>query len=136
MLCAAQGQESKRSSSATSVPSAGTQNIEKYARGSLKFNKASSKFKHLRQNVSNIGTKIVEAATKAADTEILLPNEAGFITTTNVFEKTFKLRQSDILKQVDVNTQKNVIDLQLTNFGPYSVNYSRNGRCGDSLRLP
>lgn len=91
-------------------------------------NKGSKKYKNLRKTLTDLGTKIVDAATKTAETEILLPNTAGFISTTNIFEKTFKLRQSDILKQVDLNTQKNVIDLHLTNFGPYCANYSRNGR--------
>ena len=58
---------------------------------------------------------------------MLLPAETGFIEMDGN-EKTYKLKQSVLLKEVDLNTAKNAMDLQLTKFGPYRLNYSRNGR--------
>lgn len=42
--------------------------------------------------------------------------------------KTFKLKQKEIKQNVDLNTVRNMMNLSLTNFGPYNVTYSRNGR--------
>ena len=60
----------------------------------------------------------------------MLPSEAGFIEIDgdNKREKIFHLKQRDIIQNVDLNSAKNAIDLQLTTFGPYFANYSRNGR--------
>ena len=61
-------------------------------------------------------------------TEVLLPTEVGFIKPEGN-EKTYRLKQQDIINEVDMNTAKHVMDLQLTKFGPYQVDYSKNGRC-------
>ena len=59
--------------------------------------------------------------------QVLLPAETGFIEMDGS-EKSYKLKQAALLKEVDLNTAKNAMDLQLTKFGPYRLNYSRNGR--------
>ena len=71
--------------------------------------------------------RILDGAMKTAATEVLLPSEGGFIETDGN-EKTYRLKQDTIVQQVDLNTAKNAINLQLTKFGPYRMNYSRNGR--------
>jgi U3 small nucleolar RNA-associated protein 7 len=59
--------------------------------------------------------------------EVLLPGETGFIQPDGN-EKTYRLKQRDIITEVDLNTAKNAMDFQLTKFGPYNLDYSRNGR--------
>lgn len=43
-------------------------------------------------------------------------------------ERTFKFRQSDIVKHVDSLSAEKAFSLQLDTFGPYDFNYTRNGR--------
>jgi U3 small nucleolar RNA-associated protein 7 len=102
-------------------------NINKYARGSINFSTKSIKHKGLRKTLEETKEKNIEAATRTAATEVLLPSVAGFIEVEDN-EKVFKLKQKEILQNVDMNTAKNKIDLQLTKFGPYTVDYSKNGR--------
>eukprot|EP01038_Epipyxis_sp_PR26KG_P005678 gene5678-7837_t len=68
------------------------------------------------------------SAIKTAAAEILLPSTEGFIELEDTRDKTIRLKQKDILDNVDLNTAKNSLDLKLTEFGPYSINYSLNGR--------
>jgi hypothetical protein len=103
-------------------------NVTKYAKGNLKFKPSEGKYKGLRKTLQETQEKILDAATRTAATEVLLPQSAGFMRAEGN-ERTFKLKQSEMLHEVDLNTAKNAMDLQLTKFGPYRVNYSRNGRC-------
>jgi U3 small nucleolar RNA-associated protein 7 len=100
---------------------------EKYAKGSLDFGSRKSQYKALRKTLEGTTKKIVDAATSAATSEILLPADAGYIEMENE-RKVYSLKQKEIIENVDMNTAKNSIDLQLHNFGPYNVDYSRNGR--------
>jgi len=43
-------------------------------------------------------------------------------------ERTFKVTQKQLKAEVDVNTAKNIFDLTLTQYGPYSLDLTRNGR--------
>lgn len=101
--------------------------LQKYAHGNVNFNAPKSAPKKLRKTLQETQDRIVEAASATGATEILLPEEAGFIQMDNGV-KTFKLKQKDLKKEVDLNTGKNIMDLYLTKFGPYKVGYSRNGR--------
>jgi hypothetical protein len=101
---------------------------KKYARGSLDFNAKKSKHKHLRKSLEETKEQIVHSAARTAATEILLQSDVGCIQMDNPHEKVYKLTQQTIKESVDINTAKNSFDLQLQNFGPYSVNFSRNGR--------
>lgn len=100
---------------------------EKYIRGNVNINSKKIKYKKLRKTIQENHDNIVDSAKKTAATEILLPSEAGVIETDDN-EKTYKLRQEELKNYVDLNTSKNMIDLQLPSFGPYRVNYTRNGR--------
>ena len=117
--------------------------LEKYARGSVNFHVDKIKFKSLRMTMKSEQEKVTKSAEQTAAAEILLRGEKGFINitpqetpnTTNEFIQSsnvqapiYKLKQSDICEHVDLNTVKNQFDLQLHDFGPYNINYSRNGR--------
>lgn len=103
---------------------------EKYIRGdTLKYVVDKTiKFKNLKKTMKETHDKIVESASRTASTEVLLTQKAGFIETETELEKSYKLKQADILELVDMNTRKNFFDLKLTSFGPYCINFSRNGR--------
>ncbi|KAI9340597.1 WD40-repeat-containing domain protein [Obelidium mucronatum] len=71
--------------------------------------------------------KYHEVVQRAAQSEVLLTEDAGFIEAEGM-ERTFKFSQKQIRDNVDVNTQQKGFDLNLKEFGPYSVDYTRNGR--------
>ena len=103
------------------------QTIQKYAHGKVHFKASKNNPKKLRKTLLETTQSILEAAKAAGDTEVLLPGEAGEIEMERGFQ-TYKLKQSEIRENVDLNTARNIMNLSLTNFGPYQVNYSRNGR--------
>ena len=43
-------------------------------------------------------------------------------------ESTFSITQEDILKESDEQTNQKAFELTLDKLGPYSINYTRNGR--------
>ena len=100
---------------------------KRYARGRLNFKSKSSKNPFLKKKLEEANASIKSAVSEALATEILLPAESGYIEVAEN-EKTYKLKQSSIKCNVDLNTQRNAFDLQLTTFGPYICNYTRNGR--------
>lgn len=105
-------------------------NVEKYARDEELSFKSTKKIKHknLRKTLTETHDRIIDAATRTATTEVLLEGEQGFIETEHEGEKTFALKQTDIKDIVDMNTSKNIMDLKLPDFGPYTATFSRNGR--------
>jgi U3 small nucleolar RNA-associated protein 7 len=99
----------------------------KYARGSIDFNTSKSKHKAIRLRMQDIKTSIKQSAIAAANSEILLPQQSGLIEVEKN-EKIYHITQKNIKDNIDLNTQKNIFDFQLTKFGPYNINFSRNGR--------
>lgn len=43
-------------------------------------------------------------------------------------ERTYKFKQQELKAHVDLQTQRKIFDLDLDKFGPYRLNYDRNGR--------
>lgn len=64
----------------------------------------------------------------AAETDMLLQEEAGFLEADGPMEKTLKFKQDDIAKAVDTSTANKKFELKLDEYGPYNIDYSRNGR--------
>lgn len=69
-----------------------------------------------------------EATESAARAEILLTENAGYLEAEGPIEKTYKFKQSAIASAVDINVAKNGAELSLSDYGPYKLNYTRNGR--------
>ena len=63
----------------------------------------------------------------ATRAEILLTEEQGHLESEGM-ERTWKLTQKELSKLVDVNTARKMFDLTLPDFGPYNIDYTRNGR--------
>ncbi|TPX33220.1 hypothetical protein SmJEL517_g03820 [Synchytrium microbalum] len=78
------------------------------------------------------GKKQHIAVEKAVDHEMLLPESAGFVVAEGM-ERTWRFKQHEIEKSVDVSTSNKMFDLDLPTFGPYCLDYTRNGRWGQSL---
>ncbi|SJM85748.1 probable U3 small nucleolar RNA-associated protein 7 [Zygosaccharomyces bailii] len=86
-----------------------------------------SKDKKLRAGLKKIDDQYKDAVSSAAATQYLLPESAGFLEAEDEMEKTFKVKQSEIKDNVDIATANKALDLSLKEFGPYSVNFTRNG---------
>lgn len=68
-----------------------------------------------------------EASVRAARAEQLLAEEPGFLVGEDG-EDTAKILQTDIVEAVDISSAAKHFDLNLRQFGPYRLNYSRTGR--------
>ncbi|KAF1851641.1 U3 snoRNP-associated protein Utp7 [Cucurbitaria berberidis CBS 394.84] len=99
-----------------------------YGRGE-RIRPKSVKDKKLRANIRSLEAKNKQAAVEAKNVEILLENNAGLLEPEHELERTYRVRQDEIKREVGVETAKKSFELRLDNLGPYDVcEYSRNGR--------
>lgn len=81
----------------------------------------------LKKNLKQTEQMFRDAAFSAAEAEILFQeDEPGYIETEG--EKTWRLSQKDIKDAVDIQTANKIFQLKLDSLGPYSFDYTRNGR--------
>lgn len=71
--------------------------------------------------------KVRKSVLQAARAELLLPEDVGYLQADDG-EETFQLLQKDIADAVDITSCTKYFDLNLPQFGPYSINYSRESR--------
>lgn len=100
--------------------------VQQYGRGD-KIIVKNIKDKKLRGNLKRLEYKFKAAATNAKDAEMLLGEERGYLEAEGM-ERTYKFSQKELVKAVDVSTAQKGFDLKLPLFGPYSMDYTRNGR--------
>merc|ERR1712000_87595 len=98
-----------------------------YGRGK-KINTKNIQDKKLRRNLKSLEGKYQNANVRAKDAEILLENTSGFLEPEHELERTYKVRQQDILDDVALETAHKKFELKLDQLGPYVFDYSRNGR--------
>ncbi|KAL1131558.1 hypothetical protein AAG570_011175 [Ranatra chinensis] len=79
-----------------------------------------------RKRIIRKEQKVAFAEKIAARAEVLLTEEAGFLVPEKG-EATNRVKQSDIKNIVDITSAAKCFELDL-NFGPYRLDYSRNGR--------
>ncbi|KDO34990.1 hypothetical protein SPRG_18957 [Saprolegnia parasitica CBS 223.65] len=105
-----------------------TKNVGKYLRpapeGRVIHNTSDKK---LKSELKRSDKKFSEAALQAAKAEILLPEESGILVAEGL-EKTHRFTQEQLAEHVDINTANKMFDLTLDTFGPYKIDYTRNGR--------
>jgi U3 small nucleolar RNA-associated protein 7 len=86
------------------------------------------KNKRLNAGLNRIDQQYKDAVKSAAGTDMLLQEEGGFLEAEDEMEKTFKFKQDEIVDSVDAATGSKKFDLNLPEFGPYTIDYTRNGR--------
>ncbi|XP_078286338.1 WD repeat-containing protein 46-like isoform X1 [Rhinoraja longicauda] len=73
------------------------------------------------------GAKLSKHAQRlVARSDLLLPEEAGFLEA-DEGEDTCTILQQHIASVVDITSSAKYFNLDLTQFGPYRINYTRNG---------
>jgi U3 small nucleolar RNA-associated protein 7 len=104
--------------------------MNKYERGGAKAQKKAkwTKDKKLNAGLKKVDRQYKEALRSAAGTDLLLQEEQGFLEADGPMEKTFKFKQQEIEQVVDSSTANKKFELSLPEFGPYTIDYSRNGR--------
>ncbi|KAK3649071.1 putative U3 small nucleolar RNA-associated protein 7 [Elasticomyces elasticus] len=100
----------------------------KYGRGKgIEISKI--KDRKARGTMKALEERYKESALKAKEAEILLEHNAGFIEAEGELERTYKVRQDDIARDVGVETAKKGFELKLADgMGPYTADFTRNGR--------
>eukprot|EP00871_Galdieria_phlegrea_P003674 jgi/Galph1/4307/GphlegSOOS_G3007.1 len=106
------------------------ENIEKYKRPQQQMKKSRTKELNPRgKRMLGLSHSFArEAAKKAAEAEVLLTENSGFIEEENDLEKTYSLSQSKLKSLVDDQTKRKVFDWELDVVGPYKAAYSRSSR--------
>ncbi|KAI8320972.1 BING4CT-domain-containing protein [Martensiomyces pterosporus] len=104
---------------------------EKYQRGMKpgdKSKKATNvRSKKAQYKIEHQKKRREEAILDAARTEVLLTEEAGFLEAEEG-ERTFKYSQKELAENLDVSSADKIFDLKLNDFGPYTLDYTRNGK--------
>ncbi|XP_063933768.1 uncharacterized protein LOC135145578 [Zophobas morio] len=85
------------------------------------------KDKKLKSNLQLHEKVLKSGAIRAAKWSFLLQEEIGYLEAEDT-EKTYKFSQNCILEHVDQQTKAKSFDIKLNQFGPYRLNYLRNGR--------
>ncbi|RKP32391.1 BING4CT-domain-containing protein [Metschnikowia bicuspidata] len=104
--------------------------VSKYARDAGKFPKKLSRAKshRLQKGLKKVDQDYHDFVREAEATDVLLQEEAGFLEADGPMERTSKFRQDVIVEAVDVGTANKKVDLKLTELGPYTLEFTRNGR--------
>lgn len=98
-----------------------------YGRGK-KIDTKQIRDRKLRRNLKGLESKYSNAASRAKDAEILLEHTPGFLEPEHELERTYKVRQDEIVDDVAVETAQKRFELKLDALGPYTFDYTRNGR--------
>ncbi|KMZ72914.1 Small nucleolar ribonucleoprotein complex subunit [Zostera marina] len=101
--------------------------VKKYQRGAP-ANVKSLKDKRLKGQLAD-REKLYGATAKAAAKieKWIMPSEGGYLETDGL-EKTWQIKQEDILKEVDILSSRKAFDMILPVLGPYQINYTSSGR--------
>ncbi|RQM23411.1 hypothetical protein B5M09_008339 [Aphanomyces astaci] len=101
-----------------------TKNVGKYLRPAPE----GQVIRKLKGELARYNKKVQDAAASAAKAEILLPEEAGYEFTTIVVVVVITFTQEQLAEHVDRNTAQKMFHLDLPTFGPYNIDYTKNGR--------
>lgn len=102
-------------------------NSQRFERSSGPSDRKRTKDRKLKANLKKLDDEYKYAVNAAAATDYLLPEAAGYLEAESEMEKTFKVSQKEIVGSVDISTANKALDLKLKDFGPYNLDYSRNG---------
>lgn len=100
--------------------------VKKHRRGEKSSAKEIKSFPH-RTTMKRREDRFALAAKQAARSELLLPEETGFLEA-DEGEETYDVTQQEIRISVDIASATKNFELRLDQFGPYRMDFTRNGR--------
>lgn len=100
--------------------------IQKYERGD-RMDTSHARTKFAKDKFVEKEEKLATAVKQAARSEILLHEGTGYLEADKDGDTT-QISQHDISAAVDITSAKKYFELSLKDFGPYCINYTRNGR--------
>ncbi|XP_035239110.1 WD repeat-containing protein 46 [Anguilla anguilla] len=100
--------------------------LKKFKRGGNKKMSSGTRGR-LKDSLSRAEVASNLAQNQAARYDLLLPEDAGFLEG-DEDEDTCTIMQEDIADAVDITSGSKYFNLSLSQFGPYRVDYTRNGR--------
>jgi U3 small nucleolar RNA-associated protein 7 len=100
--------------------------LKKYERGPG-INKAGIKTNIHKQRLEQKEETIKFSIQQAARAEVLLTEEGGYLEA-DPGETTTQFTQNQLAESVDITSAAKCFDLQLRDFGPYRMKYTKNGR--------
>lgn len=100
--------------------------VKKYRRGEKNKVGEITHVPH-RRDIKRKEDKFALAAKQAARSELLLPEETGFLEA-DEGQETYDVSQEEIRQAVDIASATKNFELRLDQFGPYRMDYTRNGR--------
>ena len=86
------------------------------------------KDKKLRGSLKTLEKQYRDTTFKARDAEILNENQSGFLEPEADLEKTYRIGQDEIRRELPSQTARKGFELKLNELGPYIAEYTRNGR--------
>lgn len=94
--------------------------------------------KKLGHHLAHLSSSAVALATQSAEhDDLLLPRDnAGLMEVESELERTWRVTQGEIKEASAVGSRDKGLSLTLDEFGPYEVDYTRNGRCVAGLPIP
>lgn len=101
--------------------------MKKYSRGAWKIKQRNIQTKFFKHKVSRQEKNFNYAIKQSARAEILLNEDDGYLVPDEGEEST-EITQDDIKQNVDITSATKSFKLNLQEFGPYKINYTRNGR--------
>lgn len=101
--------------------------ILKYSRGAQKFKKANIQTRFFKNKFSRQEHNFSYAIKQSVRAEILHNEDDGYLIP-DEGEETTEFTQDDIKRNVDITSATKSFKLNLAEFGPYKVSYTRNGR--------
>nr|XP_045621257.1 WD repeat-containing protein 46-like [Procambarus clarkii] len=102
--------------------------LQKYSKGTgVEVNKIGRKNSYIQHKLRKREAKIKEAEEEAARAEILLTETSGELVAQED-SYTSHITQRDIKDAVDITSAAKSFDLKLNHFGPYKMQFTRNGR--------
>nr|XP_042911590.1 WD repeat-containing protein 46 [Parasteatoda tepidariorum]XP_042911591.1 WD repeat-containing protein 46 [Parasteatoda tepidariorum] len=108
------------------APPVPIEKLKKYKRGErVDFRGIKSKLHKI--DLIKADKKIRKSVRDAARNELLLTEESGYLEPDDN-EDTYRISQHEIAAEVDITSASKLFNLSLTEFGPYKINYSRDGR--------
>ncbi|XP_057681613.1 WD repeat-containing protein 46 [Corythoichthys intestinalis] len=101
--------------------------LQKFTRKGKPNEKIGKHHKKLKAAISRSDEASEMAQKEAARFDLLLPEEAGFLEG-DEDEDTCTISQQDIVDAVDISSATKYFDLNLSQFGPYRLDYNKTGR--------